>query len=321
MSASAGDQVSAIAAAAVGLVVVSTAWWISYSRNQRYLAEIAAELPNVQHLVGDTQSGLLPKLTGVRTLAETRGTPDGRVPWSWRFGLYQGPKLEAASQAAYQRMLRDAFLPAMAASLEEDLRRDQSYDTLKTYVMLYDPKRFNRETVWRWYDERKDRLFPDASADEQKILKTHFDTLYERGWVDPPRPRDDQLVAQGRSITPGLLPKRRMTDCGDNPPLSSDFTVAEKGGPGNAGFRACEPRASDKRRAGAVHQGRLPQALPQRLDPTALRLAEEEAWVLGTATSGIAQAASRPRLIEAVRRLYLRTTAGSGGSSSTISCL
>ena len=108
----------AIAAAAVGLVVASTAWWISYSRNQHYLAEIAAELPNVQHLVGDTQSELLPKLTGVRTLAETRGTPDGRVPWSWRFGLYQGPKLEAASQAAYQRMLRDAFLPAMAASLE-----------------------------------------------------------------------------------------------------------------------------------------------------------------------------------------------------------
>ena len=99
--------------------------------------------------------------------------------------------------------------------------------------MLYDPKRFNRETVWRWYDERKDRLFPAASADEQKVLKTHFDTLYERGWVDPPRPRDDQLVAQVRTlIGQDSLPKRtydrlRRQSVSD----LRDFTVAEKGGP------------------------------------------------------------------------------------------
>jgi type VI secretion system protein ImpL len=301
-------QVGAIAAAAVGLVVVSTAWWISYSRNQRYLAEITAELPKVQDLVADTRSELLPKLTGVRTLAETRGTPEGRVPWSWRLGLYQGPKLEAASQAAYQRMLRDAFLPAMAAFLERELRRDQSYDNLRTYVMLYDPKRFNPETVWRWYDERKDRLFPAASADEQKVLKTHFDTLYERGWVDPPRARDDQLVAQVRAlIGQDSLPKRtydrlRRQSVSD----LRDFTVADKGGPRAmlVFVRASREPLTSGVPALYTKDGYYKHFV-KWVDPMALRLAEEEAWVLGSGTSVIAQAASSPALVDAVRRLYL----------------
>ena len=43
----------------------------------------------------------------------------------------------------------------------------------------------------------------------------------------------------------------------------------------------------------------------KRVDSTTLRLAEEEAWVLGTGSSVIAQAASSPPLVEGVRRLYL----------------
>src|SRR6185436_15654092 len=50
-------------------------------------------------------------LISVLTLSQTRATADGSVPWSYKFGLYQGGKLEDASEHAYQRLLQATFLP------------------------------------------------------------------------------------------------------------------------------------------------------------------------------------------------------------------
>jgi type VI protein secretion system component VasK len=80
--------------------------------------------------------------------------PGRQGAWSWRLGLYQGPKLEAASQAAYQRM-PGCFPSWQWPGSGTGAPADQSYDNLRTYVMLYDPKRFNRETVWRWYESER----------------------------------------------------------------------------------------------------------------------------------------------------------------------
>ena len=114
------------------------------------------------------------------------------MPWSWRFGLYQGGKLEAASEAAYQRMLQDTFLPSLAAYLEQYLRQDvaasqdESYDALKTYLMLYDPKHFNPEAVWRWYQTHGEQLLGAEAG--PKALKTHFDALYDAAGSIRPLP-------------------------------------------------------------------------------------------------------------------------------------
>ena len=82
------------------------AWWLSYAHNRAYLAEVAAQLRRGRE-AGGRRPRRCPERP-VRAAADSeqrarrsprRGAhPDGSVPWSWRFGLYQGGKLEAASQ-------------------------------------------------------------------------------------------------------------------------------------------------------------------------------------------------------------------------------
>jgi type VI protein secretion system component VasK len=93
----------------------------------------------------------------------------------------------------------------MVAYLDRVLRdrsekAPEAYESLKTYAMLYDPKRFNRDAVWRWFDGRRDHLVPGAGPAEQAAVKLHFDALYERGWVAPAVPKDEALLASVRAV-------------------------------------------------------------------------------------------------------------------------
>jgi type VI secretion system protein ImpL len=314
-------QLSAIGAAGAAVVLATVAWWISQSHNREYLAEVAAQSEQVKKQVAATPGGaksdlatLLATLTSVRTLSETRATPDGAVPWSWRFGLYQGGKLEAASQAAYRRMLQNTLLPSVTASLEQYLRQDAgshqdvSYDTLKTYVMLYDSKHFNREAVWQWYETHSEQLLPGGGPDQQKVFRTHFDALYERGWVDPSLPRNDALMAEVRTVIGrDALPKRiygrlKQEPIGD----LRDFTIADKAGRmALSVFERPSREPLTKGVAALYTKDGYYKHFAKRVDLTALQLVEEEAWVLGTGGGVLAGAASSPGVAEAVKRLYL----------------
>jgi type VI secretion system protein ImpL len=314
-------QRAAVGAAAAVLVLATAAWWISYRHNREYLVEVAAQLEEIKKQVAAVRAGaktdlsaLLPTLTSVRTLSETRATPDGSVPWSYRFGLYQGGKLEAASRAAYQRMLQDTFLPSLASFLERSLQQDsagsqeESYDALKTYVMLYDPKHFNRQTVWRWYEARGERLLPGAGPGEQKALKTHFDLLYERGWVDPAVARNDAVLAQARAVIGrDSLPKRIYERLKREPvPDLRDFTIVDKVGPkAMLVFERASREPLSKGVPGLYTKDGYYKHFAKRVDATAAQLAEEETWVLGKGGGALAGAASGLGAGEPVNRLYL----------------
>ena len=313
-------EAGALGAATAALVLATLAWWISYAHNRTYLAEVKAQFEEAKKQVAALRSGarsdlstLLPALTSVQTLSETRATPDGSVPWSWRFGLYQGGKLEVASGSAYRRMLQDTFLPSLASYLERNLRQsagteDGSYDTLKTYVTLYDPKHFNREAVWRWYETRSEELLPGAGRDAPKALKTHFDMLYARGWVDPAVAKDEALLNRVRAmISRDSLPKQVYDRLRRDPtPDVSDFTIAEKAGPRAMlvfARRSREPLTKGIR--GLYTKDGYYKHFATRVDLTTVQLAEETTWVLGTGGNALTGAASSPALVEAVKRLYL----------------
>jgi type VI secretion system protein ImpL len=309
-------QTGAIAACVAALALATLAWWVSASNNRRYLAEVTSQLVDVQKQVTAVRAGarsdltaLLPTLTGVRVLAETRATTDGSVPWSWRFGLYQGGKLEAASGAAYRRMLQDTFLPSLATYLEQYLRveapgsLDESYEALKTYLMLYDPKHLDPEAVWRWYQTRGDQLLGSEAG--PKALKVHFDALYDRGWVDPTVPRNDALVARVRTVIGRDSLANRVYGRLKREPIQDlkDFTIADKAGPkGMLVFERESRQPLTKGVPGLYTKDGYYRHFTGRVETTTLQLAEEETWVLGAARSTLA---STPGATEAVRRLYL----------------
>ena len=314
-------QRGVIGASVAVLVLTLPAWWLSYRNNRAYLAEVEARAEEVKRQVGSLQAGagtslaaLLPTLASVRTLAETDATRDGRVPWSYRFGLYQGGKIETASRAAYRRMLQDTFFPTMVAHLDRQLRDssrdrpDKTYEALKVYAMLYDPKRFNRETVWRWFDARREQIFPGSGPAEHAALKAHFDMLYERGWVDPAVPKDEALLATVRATIGGEALPKRIYDRLKGEPVGEvrDFTIAEKVGPrALLVFERPSREPLTKGVPAFYTKDGFYKHFAKRVDVVAAQLAEEEAWVLGTGRRAVAAVASSPNVADGVRRLYL----------------
>jgi type VI secretion system protein ImpL len=312
---------AAMTGAAAALVLATGAWWLSHTNNRAYLAEVEAGLAEVRKHVAAVQAGaksdlseLLPTLSSVRALAETETARAGSVPWSWRFGLYQGGKLAAASRAAYQRMLQDTFLPSLIAYLEQQLRQgggarsEQSYDALRTYLMLYDPKHFNAEAVGQWFGAHRDQLLAGAGPDAAKAFETHLAALYERGWVDPTVPRNDTLVAQVRAaIGRESLASRIYTRLKAEPlPEVRDFTVAEKAGPKAMLAFERASRTPLTRGVPALYtKDTYYKHIVKRIDLAAVELAQEEPWVLGEGSGAVASAAASPKVAEAVRRLYL----------------
>ena len=310
-----------IAASVLALVVVPTAWWISYRNNLAYLEEVRAHADEVKKQVGAIQAGarsdlgaILPTLTAVRSLPETPATAGGSAPWSYRFGLYQGRKIEAASRAAYRRMLQDTFFPTMVAHLDRSLRdsppdrSEDAYDALKVYAMIYEPKRFNRDFVWRWLEARREQFLPGAGPAELKSLKSHFDNLYERGWVEPAVAKDEALLAGVRArVGREALPKRIYDRLRQEPPGDlKDFTVADKIGPRAMLVFERQSREPLTKGVPALYtKDGFYKSFTKRVDVVATQLAEEETWVLGTGRGAVAGLASAPSVGDSVRRLYL----------------
>jgi type VI secretion system protein ImpL len=306
-------KVGAVAACGAALVVLTLAWWVSASHNRRYLAEVRAQLDEVQKQVTVVRAGarsdlaaLLPTLTGVRALAETRATADASVPWSWRFGLYQGGKLEAATDAAYRRMLQDTFLPSLATYLEQYLRQEapgsqeEFYEALKSYMMLHDPKHLDAEAVWRWYQTRGEQVLgPEVAL---KTLKPHFDALYDRGWVDPIVPRNDGLITRVRSAIGRDSLANRVYARLKREPVQDlrEFTVPDKAGPkALLVFERESKQPMTRGVPGLYTKDGYYKHFAGRVEVNTLQLVDEETWVLGTARDSVVSAT------EAVRRLYL----------------
>ena len=309
-------QTGAVAACGLLLLLATLAWWVSSTKNTRYLAEVSGKFGEVQQQVTAVRAGarsdlgaLLPTLSGVRSLAETPATAEGAVPLSMRFGLYQGGRLEAASGAAYRRMLQDTFLPSLTSYLEQYLRQDvaasqdELYDALKTYLMLYDPKHLDPEAVWRWYQTRAEQLLGAEAG--PKALKVHFDALYDRGWVDPTIPRNDALITRLRTVIGGdSLPNRVYGRLKRAPsPDLRDFTIADKAGPkALLVFERQSRQPLNKGVQGLYTKDGYYKYFLVRVDVSTAQLADEESWVLGSSRAAVVSA---PNFAEAVKRLYL----------------
>jgi len=310
------------------LVLALSAWWVSYRNNLAYIAEVTTRAEEVRKQVAAVKAGarrdltaILPTLGSLQTLAETEATAGGQAPWSYRFGLSQYGKIATASRTAYRRMLQDTFFPTMVAHLDRTLRdrpekAEDAYEALKTYAMLYDPKRFHRDAVWRWFDARREHLVPGAGPAEHAAVKQHFDKLYERGWVEPAVAKDDALLGSVRAVIGREALPRRVFERLKQEPLPDvrDFTIADKIGP--RALLVFERRSREPLTKGVpafYTKDGYYKHVTKRVEILAAQMAEEETWVLGTGKSGLAGAAAgvaagvaaTTNASDGTRRLYL----------------
>ncbi len=316
-------RASAMATMVVASVALVVGWAISRARNLDQAAQVAERLPSLRQAVDGLPppttadvSALPQPLAQVRDAAKVATFDIANPPLLNSLGLYQGDKLDAAAQIAYQRLLEKALVPRVARRLEERLRAatadnlENAYESLKAYLMLHEPEHFDAEALKAWIGIDWDANYARMAPEQRAQLDAHLDAMLALG---PPRatlPRDDALVASVRTMLAAYPLEyriysriKRQYKPGELP----DFTAAGAAGPNAA--QVFERASGEPLTQGIpglyTRDGYRKLVLPA-VQTTTPVLASEESWVLGLKSdpARLRDATLGSALTDKVRRLY-----------------
>jgi len=299
-------------------------WLVSYRNNAAYLDEIARRVPAVDKLgreIKITRSGdvlgLMPFLDNLWYLPRHGDFELDAPPLGYRFGLYQGEKMQAAAQGVYRNTLDDVLLPQVARRVEAALRSarpqdlEYGYEALRAYLMLYEADHYDAEFMHAWLLSDMQRTLPEGYTRRQyDLMSLHLRNLVQGGVLASPFPRDEELVRQSREqLARHTLAQRaysrmrRMLAGGDAAP---DTTAITLGGPqADAVFvRKSGRPLSQGIPALYSYRGYWDVFVPQ-VTRVAERLRRDDAWILDLAAPADFGQAAQQQLIADVKRLYL----------------
>ena len=316
-------QLAGLALAAVLTLGAVAAWAISYNKNRAYIADVQSRLRTVTQQIEalarqrDTSLvDLLPTLKAVRDMAQVSSGLPGKVPWSMGFGLYQGGKLEAAARHAYQRLLRDVFLPRLENRVRQQLQADGAgnpellYEGLKAYIMLHDSKHFSADALKAFITADWAGSLPrDVVNEQRKELEGHLDALLASGDALSGSPYDAQLVAGARAavastpLAARIYHRIRRQGAGGTLP---EFTIAGAAGPSALlVFTRASGQPLTSGVPGLFSFNGYYKVFLSEAERVTGQLADEEAWVLGLQPRRLGDGGAKPELLGEVRQLYL----------------
>ncbi|VDZ61584.1 Uncharacterized protein conserved in bacteria [Serratia odorifera] len=150
-------------ALALILLVLGIFWFTSYGNNKAYLQEVAAKVPSVERQ-GQGLTNWTPaicwrccRFSIACCICRKAAVSRWRIPpFTYRMGLYRGDQVSDASNALYQKTLKELLLPQVAQQIATTLRNDNhgdadfSYEALKAYQMLYLPKQYDGKFLRAW---------------------------------------------------------------------------------------------------------------------------------------------------------------------------
>jgi type VI secretion system protein ImpL len=294
---------AALAASAAAMLLALGFTWRGYERQTRAVDAFAAQLPALDNALAQAQRGndltaLLPALDALAGSGIEAAHDDGLADRL----LHRADMLAAAADDSYQRLLKDAFLPRIAARLEERLRKSagepaaRTYETLRAYLMLFGGKHFDRAALRDYFaDDWRQTLPETVSAAERAALLRHLDQLLAGGEVGAPSLADAQLIAAVRARVQGVpLAQRAATRLqqqeADAPHVALNAAGVLVRASGGAVADLPPPRAA---------AGLAPAARRERTQQVLAALAREQSWVLGNARATPAA----PALADEVERL------------------
>jgi type VI secretion system protein ImpL len=301
-------------------------WTISYFKNRAYVDEVAknAEVIATQVTNSPPSTGDLPSnlklLSDVRKIPVTAEVSLESPPTNHRLGLFQGRKLDEATQQTYQRLLLATIGPYLTQRIESVLRKgagnaELQYETLKTYLMLRHPERLQVEDVKAWVAFDAEVNAGVALSKEQRDeLVEHTGVLLARNGLQNNLRFDDKLVQEVQaSLSSTPFPQRvfnrvKVSANQDNLP---EFRVTNAGGESAAlVFNRPSGLPLSTGVPGLYTYNGYYKSFNKLLDDAIKKLGEEEVWVLGISNSEnskkAANAITRISLVEEVKRLYLQ---------------
>lgn len=199
----------------VVLIAGLIAFSISYQRNRAYLDDVGKATQVLKSVpAGDPARPLTASLERLDALGDINKVANAHtsdVPWSMRWGLYQGRSVANAAQDTYMRDLNGGLLPAVAQHFRDRLvnfagEPDKLYEYLKAYLMLGMPQHLDAAQLGFIARFEWQRQFGGDPATLERVA-THFNALI----ADPDRVRpaklDDDVVERARnSLKQASLP-------------------------------------------------------------------------------------------------------------------
>ena len=309
---------AAICLLAVGSI---TGWVFSYFENRALIADVEQKVLSIQQKVAklpppkaDDVFDVVPLLNELRDLPFGSAESTRQAPWTMRLGLFQGEKIGVQANNAYQRVLREAFLPRIGLRLEDQFRTPANsevlYEALKAYLMLYLDKQLDPAALEAWVDADWERRLPrEGGAGLRKDLAGHLRAAVERRPVDMVLPMDKQLVATARkTLANALLPDRiyaRLKALGVGS-SATPFKISDVAGQSASQVfvRGSGTSLSAPFPGLFTYEG-YSKSFKSESEKLARQFANEEAWILGEQQAGAQKVVATVQLIEEVRSRYL----------------
>lgn len=198
----------ALAITTIASLVLSGFWFSSYQWNKALTDESASAIAQYKEVTGGELSEENDIVSLATALTILRDMPAGfsqHLPEDGpkNMGLYQGEKLGQPASAAYTRALHGYFTHYLVNALKTEMvvnsdHRDYLYETLKSYLMLFQPQHFNSEQVRSWFALYFERKLPgDINQDIRQELSEHLGNLLQQGMSAR---IDHQSVADARKL-------------------------------------------------------------------------------------------------------------------------
>lgn len=184
-------RVASISLAVIALFGFSISWYFSFAWNSNLIAETEEAISTYQEF--DSASFdrnnlvvLNDRLNALRNLpASAPFLMDSEESPS--FGFNKLNEIKASSVNAYDRSLQTYLEPFISNTLIKEMAAHPEhlsylYETLKCYLMLFQPEYFESEDITAWFDAYLERNLPgDKSIQIRDELMGHISALLNKG--------------------------------------------------------------------------------------------------------------------------------------------
>ncbi|MGA2400951.1 MAG: type VI secretion system membrane subunit TssM, partial [Syntrophobacteraceae bacterium] len=198
-------------AAYASLLILSigllTVWSLSYFKNSHAIAEVEQKVNEYRKITGnpatpdDAMRMMIKRLDALVAAQRVYS----KRSWDMRFGLYQGDKVRAGVNEAYEQRLMTDLLPEINRRLKQQMNEILArggdsdagflYQLLRTYMMLALPDKMNTRLASDSIRNCWERFYPREPQFQQQI-SVHSDALVKM--LHEPMPIDQLLVERVR---------------------------------------------------------------------------------------------------------------------------
>ncbi len=292
-----------IVALSVVALLLGTLWsWQHHARQRERAQAVATRLPALERDVVRARSAPVTDLAALLPVLDALGAAVAEAPPDGR------DMLAVAASDVYLNSLRQAFLPRIAARLEQRLRAGDDthvnlvYDTLKAYLMLFGGRHYDGPSLRAYLATDWAQTLPgDTTPDQHAALLRHLQQLLDSGEVGSPSTADARLVDQARQRVARVpLAERayaRLQQIDFGPPAALPTVTAPL-------FVRASGRPPAELPPALYSQRVAREQLEPRVREVLQQFAAEQEWVLGARDPVALDAREAQRVIAEVRQRH-----------------